>query len=275
MGVVYRARDLALGRMVAIKTLPRVSPEEAAHLRREARAMAALSHPNLAVIFGAETWHGTPLLVVEYLGGGTFADRLQRRTSTQAEIIELGLTLTDALEYIHGVGILHSDIKPANIGFTTHNVPKLLDFGLAHIFRESHRRSASDVTAGVLSRFSEVEIDQWSVVSSRFAGTPLYMSPEAIDAQPPSPSFDVWSLAVVMYEALAGANPFAARTLAEVYERITKIGAPDLRTFRADLPACFAEFFAEALALDFKQRPVTASALRQRLSVLRTTALIS
>ena len=130
MGVVYRAHDLALGRMVAIKTLPRVSAEEAAHLRREARAMAALSHPNLAVIFGAETWRGTPMLVVEYLGGGTLADRLRLGRAAQAEVIELGLTLTDALEHIHRVGILHSDIKPANIGFTT--TFKLLDFGPAH-----------------------------------------------------------------------------------------------------------------------------------------------
>jgi len=275
MGVVYRARDLALGRMVAIKTLPRVSPEEAAYLRREARAMAALSHPNLAVIFGAETWRGTPMLVVEYLGGGTLADRLRLGRASQGEVIELGLTLTDALEHIHRVGILHSDIKPANIGFTTHNVPKLLDFGLAHLFRESQRRSSSDLPPNISSRTSDLDFEKWSVVSSRFAGTPVYMSPEAINARPPSPSFDLWSLAVVLYEALAGVNPFAADTLMDVYEKVTKVGAPDLRTYRDDLPAPLAEFFAEALSLDVRRRPATAIALRERLSVLRTAALMS
>jgi len=271
MGVVYRARDLTLAREVAIKTLPRVSPEEAAALRREARAMAALSHPNLAVIFGAETWRGTPLLVVEYLGGGTLADRLRTRTSPPAEIIDLGITLTDALEHIHNAGILHCDIKPSNIAFTSHNVPKLLDFGLAHILRESHRRVGNDgtTTSGISRPEDPAGSAQWSEALGRFVGTPVYMSPEAVRTLPPTASFDVWSLTVVLYEALAGSNPFMARSKFEVYTKITEIGAPDLRTLRPDSPEPIAAFFGDALSLDFRKRPSTAAALRRRLFDLR------
>ena len=131
MGVVYRATDLNLGRLVAVKTLPWVAPYLSTRLRREARAMAAVAHPNLAMIYGVEFFRGVPMLVVEYLAGGTLADRLRRGPLPWPDALALGATLAEVVDRMHVAGILHRDIKPSNVGFTAEGVPKLLDFGLA------------------------------------------------------------------------------------------------------------------------------------------------
>lgn len=130
MGVVYRTRDLALGRDVAIKTLPRLSRTGARRLQREARAGARLIHPHLGLIFAAESWRGTPMLVLEYLPGGTLSDRIRKGAIPPAQVASWGVALAGALEAAHGRGILHRDIKPSNVGFTADGAPKLLDFGL-------------------------------------------------------------------------------------------------------------------------------------------------
>ncbi|MDO8836071.1 MAG: protein kinase, partial [Vicinamibacterales bacterium] len=117
MGVVYRARDIDLDRLVAIKTLPSMSTAAALRLRHEARAMATLSHPNLALIFGLETWRGVPMLVVEYLRAGTLADRLRRGRLAPGDAVALALALAEAVGAMHRVGLLHRDIKPSNVGF--------------------------------------------------------------------------------------------------------------------------------------------------------------
>ena len=119
MGIVYRAVDLTLRRPVAIKALPRMSPVASLRLRREARAIAAVNHPNLAMIFGAQTWKGTPMLVFEFLEGGSLRDLLKRGQLPYAEALQLGITLADVLDHIHGAGIWQ--------------LPKLMDFGLARI----------------------------------------------------------------------------------------------------------------------------------------------
>ena len=133
MGVVYLARDLNLDRPVAIKTLPSVTPEQAARLRVEARAMAAVHHPNLAVIHGVETWQGTPFLIQEFLPGGTLSDRLRGGPLAIDAALRLCGTIAEALDQLHSAGIIHRDVKPSNIGFTDRDVPKLFDFGLAKL----------------------------------------------------------------------------------------------------------------------------------------------
>ena len=137
MGVVYRATDLNLKRDVAIKTLPRLTADHAVQLKREAQAMALLNHPNLAVIHGIESWRGTPFLVEEYLAGGTLADRLREGPMAVGEALEIGIGLAGVIGQLHASGIIHCDIKPSNIGFSQTGVMKLLDFGLAHLFREA------------------------------------------------------------------------------------------------------------------------------------------
>jgi hypothetical protein len=274
MGVVYRAVDLSLDRLVAVKTLPQVSPEYARRMRREARAMAIVAHPNLALIYGAEMWRGTPMLVCEYLSGGTLSDRLKRRPLSAGETLALGLIIADVLQHIHDVGIVHCDIKPSNIGYTGEGVPKLLDFGLAQIVNEVQRSSRSgdatssaggDVTVGGLASLASLP----STASQHVVGTPLYMAPEAIRMEPLSTSFDLWSACVVLFEALTGACPFRGATLPDIHARIALGAMPDLMTLRPDCPPRLAAFFAEALAYDRGRRPHSAQALRKALSSLQ------
>ncbi len=137
MGVVYRATDLNLHRVVAIKALPRATQEMVSRLRREARAMAAVTHQNLATVHGVETWQATPLIVQEYLAGGTLTSRLRTEPMSIPDILELGITLAEALHHLHGRGVIHCDIKPSNLGFTDQGVVKVLDFGLARVVHET------------------------------------------------------------------------------------------------------------------------------------------
>jgi len=209
MGVVYLAHDLNLDRPVAIKTLPAVSPDQSARLRSEARAMAAVQHPNLAVIHGIETWQGTPFLVQEFLAGGTLGDRLRSGPMAPGDAIRLCSTIAEALEHLHAAGIVHRDVKPSNIGFTERDVPKLLDFGLAKMPKFS---GEADTDAGTASQAGVAFGD-----TAVHGGTPAYMSPEALDAAVPSrPALDLWALGVVLFESIAGRRPFGGTTRDEI-----------------------------------------------------------
>ena len=193
MGVVYRAWDLALARPVAIKTLPRLSASRADRLRLEAQTMARLAHPNLATIHGAETWRGTPLLVVELLGGGTLADRLHHGPLPLPEVLDLGLALTDVLAHVHREDMVHCDIKPSNIGFTATGTLKLLDFGLARMLADAAaptEGSRDEWVAALASTHTPSALSRSHAHAGRFVGTPLYMAPEAIEGRAPSPLFD-------------------------------------------------------------------------------------
>lgn len=272
MGVVYQATDLLLGRPVAIKTLPRLSPERSLRMRREARAMAAVAHPGLALIFGAETWRGTPLLVLELLEGGSLGDRLRERRLAVGEVLELGIALSAAVAVLHRAGILHRDIKPSNIGYTRDGQPKLLDFGLARIL-ESDREAVDggaptlDVDPAVSQ--GETLTETLRTSDGRLVGTPLYMSPEATLGETPDPSFDLWALALVLWEALTSRHPFADANRSGTRDRILAAHLPDLRELRPECPERVAEFFASALHRRPSRRPPTADELGRRLAVLR------
>jgi GAF domain-containing protein len=197
MGVAYLASDIALNRHVAIKTLPSASAEAMARLAREARTMAALSHPNLATILGHESWRGTPMLVCEYLPGGTLQQRLARGPLPVADAVAIGVTLLSALEYMHGQRVLHRDIKPSNIAFTRDKTPKLLDFGLAGLLEQIDPFALQGAAIGI------------TVADTRPAGTVAYLPPQAFAGASPTIQFDLWALSVVMFEAIVGRHPFA------------------------------------------------------------------
>jgi GAF domain-containing protein len=274
MGVVYRARDLSLHRTVAVKTLPRPEPHEAASLRREARAMAKVSHPNLALIFGVESWRGVPILILEYMEGGTLASILPARRYEVHEAVELGIVLCGALAHLHTNGIVHRDIKPSNLGFTDVGVPKILDFGIARMMGAARTDRASRLSALPYSlrtsdptRSGRAFGDSSIPDEDAGAGTLIYMSPEALAGEPVHPSFDVWSLTLVIYEAVAGGHPFAAARVH--WGQIPRV--PDLRESWPACPVSVAAFFERALSIERARRPSSASDLRRRLEELRTS----
>jgi serine/threonine protein kinase len=265
MGVVYKATDISLGRDVAIKALPRVTPELVARLRREARAMAAVNHPNLAVIHGVETWQGMPFLVQEFLAGGTLAQRLAADRPTLAESLDLGISLSGLLQHMHASGVIHCDIKPSNIGFTQQGVVKLLDFGLARVMRDA--RAVTRPTAA--STEGPASVDMTSDTGGGWFGTPHFMSPEAARGERPAPSFDLWALTVVLYEVIGGCRPFEGQDAWEILERVKAGPPPDIRECWPQAPASVSGFFEAALAPEFSRRPADAFALNGALRRLR------
>lgn len=262
MGVVFRARDLSLGRDVAIKTLPRLSRTGTRRLQREARAGARLIHPHLGLIFAAESWRGTPMLVLEYLPGGTLSDRIRKGAIPSAHVASWGADLAGALDAAHGRGILHRDIKPSNVGFTADGAPKLLDFGLVRLLDEPDGGTFASVDS-----VPEAGPDDSAplTASSRVVGTVPYLSPEALQGYPPVPGFDLWSLALTLYEALTGTNPFARGSNTLTAERILQAPVPDPRSLRPDCPPLLAALLLAALARSPLERPATARELRRRL----------
>ena len=279
MGVVYRATDLALGRTIAVKALPRVTPEQAQRLRREARAAAAVSHPNLSAIYGLEPWRGTPLLVFEYIDDGTLPERLRAgHTLPPIAAHDLGLALPTAHERIHAVGVLHRDIKPSNIGFMADGTPKLLDFGVARLQHDLRADSVSPATlvsqgagSGASLGLDTTPITIDATGSRQMIGTPAYLSPEVLAGEPADVRLDLWSLAVVLWESLCGRNLFAGSGFNDMIEQIRAARVPDLRAYLPGSPAALDELFRGLLARDPAHRPATASELRQRLLALRKT----
>ena len=258
MGVVYRATDVTLGRQVAVKTLPRTSPEHATRLRREARVAASVSHPHLAVIYGAETWHGTPMLVFEFLDGGTLAERIRRASLTPEQVVALGIALASALECAHAAGILHGDIKPSNIGYQGRQgggTPKLLDFGIARILHGAERPAASHLEATA----------DGTTATAAPIGTLAYLSPEALQGEYPDTSFDLWSLALVLLEALLGRNPFRGQATLDTVMSIDRAAIVDALAAGPPCPAPLHAFFEAALARNPSRRPASAVEFRRSL----------
>jgi GAF domain-containing protein len=264
MGIVYLARDLNLGRFVAVKTLPKPTANGAARLCAEARAMAAVTHPNLAVVYGIETWNGIPFLVEEFLAGGTLADRLARCPLPVVEALDLGVSLADALVQLHQAGFVHRDIKPGNIAFTSAGTVKLLDFGLA--------RLVADVTGDAstaTTRTADNPPTTTSGLARAVVGTLPYMSPEALSGRMPHPSFDLWSLAVVLYESITGKLPFDGGGALEIALATTRPLVAPSRLLGA-CPPEVDRFFVEAFMPEGERQRSDAATVADTLRDLRS-----
>jgi hypothetical protein len=276
MGVVYSGADLALGRPVAVKTLRRVSPEDAMRLRREARTAAAVSHPNLASIYGIETWQGMPMLILEMLEGGTLAQKIERERLSQGAAIELGIAIAEGLAQLHAADILHRDLKPSNIGYTRDGVPKLMDFGIARVMYDLRRDGriepvgGADDATGVLPPTSIWNETATSLdLSRQLAGTLSYLSPEALNGQRADASFDLWSLAIVLYECLLGSKVFGTGDVRQIMTRIRLGRVPDFALVCPQYDQALGVFFRSALHKNATRRPTTALEVKQMLIELR------
>jgi eukaryotic-like serine/threonine-protein kinase len=276
MGVVYRGMDISLGRPVAVKTLRRVSPEDAMRLRREARTAAAVSHPHLAPVYGMETWQGTPMLVMELLEGGTLSQRIEKGKLDAAETVELGIAMAEALEHLHASDILHRDIKPSNIGYTRDGTPKLMDFGIARVMFDLRRDVEVTPPAdldddSVLLQATSVWNRTPSTVtmSKQLVGTLSYLSPEALNGQPADTSFDLWSLAIVLYECLLGRKIFAGGDMHQLMSRIRNGRVPDFSQVCPEHDELLGDLFRSALHKTVTRRPASARELKGRLIALR------
>jgi hypothetical protein len=249
MGVVYRASDLNLARDVALKTLPQLTEVAAERLMAEARTMAGLSHEDVAVVFGLEQWRGTPLLVMEYLPGGTLAAQFRRGGVSEREIVALVGQVARSLARVHGRGLYHGDIKPSNIGIAPGGRPKLLDFGLARALADSQHTSEN--------RAGEVR--------APLGGTWAYLAPEVRDGAAGGAGVDLWALGVVLCEALLGVHPFPhARSHHDVASGVLAARARLL----AERSPAHERVVASMLSLEVADRPATAGAFEALLAQL-------
>jgi serine/threonine-protein kinase len=274
MGVVYRGADLALGRPVAVKTLRRVSPEDAMRLRREARTAAAVSHRHLAPVYGMETWQGTPMLVLELLEGGTLSHRIEKGRMEPLEMVELGIAMADALAQLHASDILHRDIKPSNIGFTRDGVPKLMDFGIARATFDLRRdrvlgplEGGDDDSLPVTAAWNQSPTSV--TLTQQLVGTLSYLSPEAINGETPTATFDLWSLSIVLYECLLGRKIFSGGDAKQLMARIRLGRVPEFAQVLPEADEALADFFRSALHKTVSRRPASAVDMRQRLEAVR------
>ncbi len=212
MGEVYRAKDQKLGREVAVKVLPDVfgrDPARVARFEREARAAAALSHPNICAIHEIGEHEGQPFIVMELIKGQTLEARLSKEGRLEYDaVLELGIQLADALDAAHGAGIVHRDMKPANIFITDRGQAKILDFGLAKTGELSDQEAPTAAHDAGLTAHGAV------------LGTVAYMSPEQALGKQLDARTDLFSLGLVIYEALTGKRAFTGDTSAAIFDQI-------------------------------------------------------
>jgi serine/threonine-protein kinase len=230
MGEVYKARDSALNRSVAIKVLPDSVADDAerqARFRREAQLLAALNHPNIAHIHGFEESTGVAALVMELVDGPTLADRLYRPMPL-AEVLPIARQIADALEAAHERGIIHRDLKPANIKVREDGTVKVLDFGLARALDVRLPAGASALESPTMSAGAT----QPGVV----LGTSAYMAPEQALGKTVDKRADIWSFGCVLFEMLTGRRAFPGTEISDVLSRV--IGSdPDWTLLPSSTPA--------------------------------------
>ncbi len=260
MGQVYRARDTALGRDVAVKILPDLwlaDPDRRARFDREARLLASLNHPNIGAIYGvhesdASTRGGLAVkaLVLELVEGETLADRIARRAGPAGpglpidEVMSIASQVIEALEAAHERGIVHRDLKPANIKITPEGRVKVLDFGLAR---------AMGGTGGGPQLANSPTVAVCDTQDGVLLGTAPYMSPEQARGRLADKRTDIWAFGCVVYEMLTGAPALAGDGVAEVLANVIK-SEPDWSALPVDTPAALRLSLRRCLQKDLRQR---------------------
>lgn len=263
MGEVYRARDSRLGRAVAIKVLPSFLSADSDQLRRfeqEARAAAALNHPNILAVFQMGTYEGAPYLVSELLEGETLREQIKRGRLPIRKAIDYAVQIARGLAAAHDKGIVHRDLKPENLFVTKDGRLKILDFGLAKLMQP---QSGSDETELTLTTGTE---------AGMVMGTVGYMSPEQVRGQTADHRADVFAFGAILYEMLAGKRAFQKPTSAETMAAILNEDPPGISQVTTNIPPALQRVVHRCLEKSPEQRFQSASDLAFALDALSESA---
>ena len=256
MGEVYRAKDSRLGREIALKVLPAdvaTHADRLARFEREARMVAALSHPNIVMLHSIEDADGVRFLTMELVEGQSLDKHVVRGGLGLARVLEAGIGLADALSCAHAKGVIHRDLKPANVMLTREGRVKVLDFGLAKLTAEATDSTRAPTLGAPLS------------VEGLVVGTVPYMAPEQLRAEAVDARTDIFALGIILYELATGSRPFAGATFADVSSAILRDHPKPLTSVRADLPGELERIVSRCLEKDPRERFQTALELRNEL----------
>ena len=254
MGEVYRARDERLGRMVALKVLASDShgdPEFRERLRREARALSRLSHPNVCAVYDVGTEGDRDYFVMELLDGETLAKRLERGPLPIERTLDVALQIAGALETSHRLGLVHRDLKPANIMLTPSGV-KLLDFGLVRFAPAGPQPSRETISDALTTQ-------------GTLLGTLQYMSPEQVEGREADARSDLFSFGAVIYEVITGRRAFTGDTQASLIGAILKDDPPSLLAVQPSAPSDLDRLIHSCLVKNPEDRWQSAHDLRVEL----------
>ncbi|PYS61396.1 MAG: hypothetical protein DMF74_16460 [Acidobacteria bacterium] len=263
MGEVYLARDTQLDRLVAVKILPAQIALDQQRLHRflqEARAAAALSHPNIAHIYEIGEADGGYFIAMEYVEGLPLEQKIGGRPLAAHESLDIAMQIADALDEAHGKGITHRDIKSSNIMITPRGRVKVLDFGLAKVTQ----------AAGAPEQISDSEVATRVKTSPGVVmGTVNYMSPEQASGKQIDPRTDIWSVGVVLYEMVTGRVPFEGATPSHVIVAILEKEPLPLSAYVPNVPEALEWIVTETLTKDAAERTQTARELLKKLQRLK------
>jgi len=248
---VFRARDLQLDRSVALKVFKPDCPVTPSAALAEARAAAALNHPNLCTIYAVDDSAGVPIISMEYIAGEALSKALKPGRLGQESLLSIAGQIASGMAAAHAEGIVHGDLKPENVMVTPEGLVKVLDFGLARRLRRGHT-VRTDETA---------ELGLAEVGDGLF-GTPRYLSPEQVRGEPATHASDVFSLGVLFYELTTGQPAFGADGMLQVLDQIRSVD-PDVMA--AHTPKPFDSLLRRMLAADPGQRSITMKEVAETL----------
>ncbi len=268
MGVVYKAEDTKLRRSVALKFLPEELAQDHKFLerfQREARAASALNHPNICTIYEINEHEGQPFIVMEFLEGQTLRQRIVGKPLQPDELLDLAIQVSDALEAAHAKGIVHRDVKPANLFVTQRGQAKILDFGLAKLLPA---RAGGEATAE--SALETAATAQESLTSTgMLVGTVEYMSPEQARGEELDARTDLFSFGAVLYEMATGRQAFSGPSAGAILEAIFNRMPAAPGQFNLQVAPGLEEIFTKALQKDRGRRYQTAAELKADLERLK------
>jgi serine/threonine protein kinase/tetratricopeptide (TPR) repeat protein len=269
MGVVYKAEDTRLHRFVALKFMPdnfAADPQWLSRFQREAQAASALNHPNICTIYDIGEHAGNAFIAMEFLDGQTLKYIINGKPLRTEQILDLGVQIADALEAAHGDGIVHRDVKPANIFVLKRGQAKLLDFGLAKLSRRS--QTAGRPTGTMDSQTGRQHLTETGVA----LGTVAYMSPEQVRGEELDARTDLFSFGVVLYEMATGVQPFNGSTSGEISGAILHEAAPSPLLLNPNLPPKLDEIINKTLEKNRDLRYQHASDVRTDMQRLKRDA---